>query len=301
VSIIIPTYNRARTIGRAIDSVIRQNYHNTEIIVVDDGSTDDTHEILERYGQRLRVWKHDKNKGATAAKNSGLNQIRGEWFTILDSDDEIEPFAIDTMMRMPLSINPDITAVTCNCLDTTTGEYSGKGLQEDQYLDVKLLMTVCKGEFWGLTKTSLLGDDRFNEKVEGLESILWYKINEKAKRYYIHAPLRIYHTEGKDRIMKARYNFWKEVAFYENLINEKHFWNQIKTYQPGRYFLLCRNGVIVMTASDKKELALRYYQLSREIARSSLIDLSYKYKIVSSALARFKALKLSIKTYLKKN
>ena len=221
VSIITPTYNRSRTIERAIDSAVRQSYPTVEIIVIDDGSTDNTQDILKKYDRRIRMYKHERNKGAASAKNSGLDQIRGKWFTILDSDDEMEPQAIETMMKVPLFLDPAVTAVTCNCLDTTTGDFSGKGLKENQYLDVKTLMTVCKGEFWGLTKTSLLGTDRFNAKVGGLESILWYKINERAKRYYIHAPLRIYHTEGDDRMMTAKYDFRKEVVLYENLIHRE--------------------------------------------------------------------------------
>ena len=300
VSIIIPTYNRARTIERAIDSALKQSYPNIEVIVIDDGSTDDTGDVLKKYDRRIRIYMHETNKGVTSAKNSGLDQIRGKWFTILDSDDEIEQQAIEAMMKVPLFLDSTVTAVTCNCLDTTTGEYSGKGLKENQYLDIKTLMTVCKGEFWGITKTSLLGTDRFNAKVRGLESILWYKINERAKRYYVHAPLRIYHTEGDDRMMKAKYDFRKEVVLYENLIHEKEFLNQTRTYQPDKYFLLCRNGVIAMMASNRKALALKYYELSKEIARSSIIDLSYKYKIFSQGLRKYRAFKSLIKSYLER-
>src|SRR5438034_4668818 len=90
VSIIIPTYNRARTIERAIDSALKQSYPNIEIIVIDDGSTDDTGDVLKKYDRRIRIYMHETKKGVTSAKNSGLDQIRGKWFTILDSDDEIE-------------------------------------------------------------------------------------------------------------------------------------------------------------------------------------------------------------------
>src|SRR5687768_435385 len=100
VSIVMATYNRATTIERAIDSVLKQTYPNIELIIVDDGSTDNTLEVLARYKQpSIRVYKHEKNKGVTGAKNSGLDQIKGEWFTILDSDDEIIPEAIEAMMK----------------------------------------------------------------------------------------------------------------------------------------------------------------------------------------------------------
>ena len=71
ISIIIPTYNRARVLPRAIDSVLKQTYENWELIIIDDGSTDNTQEILQSYhDHRLRYIQHEKNKGVTAAKNT---------------------------------------------------------------------------------------------------------------------------------------------------------------------------------------------------------------------------------------
>jgi glycosyltransferase involved in cell wall biosynthesis len=299
VSIIVPAYNRAATLERTINSILNQSYRNIEVIIVDDGSTDGTAAILEKFSDpSIRVYRHQTNKGASAAKNSGLQQIKGHWFSILDSDDEIDPKAIEVMMNIPLFLDPSVTAITCNCWDTTAKAFSGKGLSQDQYIDVQTIMTICKGEFWGITKTSLLGNDRFSEKIRGFENILWYKINDKAKRYYLHAPLRIYHTEGTDRLMKAKYNFRSEVILYENLIGEDNFLSTMKFYNPREYFLLCRNGVIVMRASNRKNLALRYYELSKQLGRSSILDLSYKYKMFSVVLKNYKAIKSYIKPYL---
>jgi hypothetical protein len=61
----------------------------------------------------------------------------------------------------------------------------------------------CRGEHWGLTKTSLLDDLRFDERLPGFESTLWLKINRVARRYYLHRALRVYHTEGEDRVTVA--------------------------------------------------------------------------------------------------
>ena len=296
VSIIVPAYNRAATLGRTINSILNQSYANIEVIIVDDGSTDNTTAVLEKFNHpSIRIYRHQTNKGASAAKNSGLEQIKGDWFTILDSDDEIDPKAIEVMMNIPLFVDSSVTAITCNCWDTTAKAYSGKGLSHDQYIDVRTIMTICKGEFWGITKTSLLGNERFNEKIRGFENILWYKINDKARRYYIHAPLRIYHTEGTDRLMKAKYNFKSEVILYENLICEDNFLNKMKSYNPNEFLLLCRSGVIVMRASNRKNIALRYYELSKQLGRNSILDLSYKYKMFSIFLKNYKVIKSYIK------
>lgn len=87
VSVIIPTYNRASKVRNAIDSALGQTFSDLEVIVVDDGSSDDTCKILqEGYGDRIRFFTQ-ANQGASAARNKGLAEARGEWIALLDSDD----------------------------------------------------------------------------------------------------------------------------------------------------------------------------------------------------------------------
>lgn len=86
VSVIIPTYNAGQTICQAIDSVLRQTYTDYEIVVVDDGSTDDTKARLERYGNAIR-YIYQENKERSAARNNGIRHARGEYIAFLDADD----------------------------------------------------------------------------------------------------------------------------------------------------------------------------------------------------------------------
>ncbi|MBM2835200.1 MAG: glycosyl transferase [Candidatus Brocadiaceae bacterium] len=90
VSVVIPTYNRAPYVIMAIESVLAQSYQDYEIIVVDDGSTDGTRDVLEPYRDRIRYMYQD-NKGVSAARNTGIQESRGEWIAFLDSDDEWLP------------------------------------------------------------------------------------------------------------------------------------------------------------------------------------------------------------------
>jgi glycosyltransferase involved in cell wall biosynthesis len=90
VSVVIPTYNRATKVGDAITSALGQTFSDLEVIVVDDGSSDDTAQVLqETFGNRIRYFAQT-NQGASAARNKGLAEARGEWIALLDSDDRWE-------------------------------------------------------------------------------------------------------------------------------------------------------------------------------------------------------------------
>ncbi|MDD2388677.1 MAG: glycosyltransferase [Desulfobacterales bacterium] len=86
VSVIIPTYNRARLLEEAIDSVLSQTFTGYELIVVDDGSTDDTGEVLASCEDRIRVIRQN-NQGVSSARNAGIASASGDLITFLDSDD----------------------------------------------------------------------------------------------------------------------------------------------------------------------------------------------------------------------
>jgi glycosyltransferase involved in cell wall biosynthesis len=87
VSIIIPTYNYAKYISRAIDSALSQTYPNIEVIVIDDGSTDETSSVVTKYGRRLSYLRQE-NKGASSARNLGISVSHGEYIAFLDADDQ---------------------------------------------------------------------------------------------------------------------------------------------------------------------------------------------------------------------
>jgi glycosyltransferase involved in cell wall biosynthesis len=105
VSVIIPTYNRALLVKHAIDSVLSQSYDNTEVIVVDDGSTDRTEAVVLSYREsisngteRIRYF-YQPNQGKSAALNRGLTEVRGEWVAFLDSDDRWLPEKLELQLR----------------------------------------------------------------------------------------------------------------------------------------------------------------------------------------------------------
>lgn len=103
VSVVITTYNRADLIGRAVSSVLRQTYEDVELIVVDDGSTDDTPQVLvqiARNSERPVRYLRKANGGCASARNVGGFQATGRWLTFLDSDDELERSALKTLVSV---------------------------------------------------------------------------------------------------------------------------------------------------------------------------------------------------------
>lgn len=110
VSVIIPTYNRGHLIGRAIDSVLGQTYRDFEIIVIDDGSTDNTKDLLlDRYANKIR-YISQQNRGVSAARNRGIREACGEFIAFLDSDDAWLSFKLAEQVEI-LDNNPDVSLV----------------------------------------------------------------------------------------------------------------------------------------------------------------------------------------------
>ena len=105
VSALIPTYNRRAYVMRAIESVLSQSVPADEVIVVDDGSNDDTVEQVEgRFGSKVRVVRQE-NRGVSGARLRAIKEARGEWIAFLDSDDEWSPgrqaYLLEALKKLP--------------------------------------------------------------------------------------------------------------------------------------------------------------------------------------------------------
>ena len=110
VSVIIPTFNRALKVARAVASVLYQRYTDYEIVVVDDGSDDDTRNFLNQFGKRIRRIDHARNRGVSAARNTGIRCTESPFIAFLDSDDYWLPGKLESQMDF-FSSRPE--AVIC--------------------------------------------------------------------------------------------------------------------------------------------------------------------------------------------
>ncbi len=124
VSVVIATYNRALTITRSVQSVLTQTWSDLEVIIVDDGSTDKTLDVVEsikKSDDRVKIITLEKNSGATSARNRGLDNATGDFIMVWDSDDVLYPEAIAVTMKI-FEKHSDVGVVSAPCRQLLRGE-----------------------------------------------------------------------------------------------------------------------------------------------------------------------------------
>src|SRR5436190_23675349 len=117
LSIIIPAFNRAEMICRAIDSCLGQGYQDFEVLVVDDGSSDGTGQrVLDYQDARVILLQHETNRGVCPARNTAIGKARAESLIMLDSDIELFPGALETIVRRICKVPGDVGNAAFSCL-----------------------------------------------------------------------------------------------------------------------------------------------------------------------------------------
>lgn len=197
VSVIIPTYNRAALIGAAIESVLAQTRRPEEILVIDDGSTDQTTAVLERFGAPVRVIRQI-NGGRSAARNVGLRNAKSDAVMFLDSDDLLTPRAVE-LCAAALEAHSDVDVVygdatLINGDGTTIGLYSQRmpGVHPTGWvlgeLGRRCFLTIST-----MVRRSALNGIAFDESMEcGEDYDFWRQLAARSRFYYINEPLMCY-------------------------------------------------------------------------------------------------------------
>lgn len=187
VSVVIPTYNTAAFVGRALDSVLAQSWADHEVLVVDDGSTDGTAAVLAAYGERVRVLAQ-ANAGPAAARNLGLRQARGRYVAFLDADDWWLPAKLVRQVEL-LDARPEIgfcsTATRVVAQDGTPAGDWPCGVDGEQALLETLFVrsAAVSGSTSGVLarRDLLLAAGGFDESLRGFEDPdLWIRLAARA-------------------------------------------------------------------------------------------------------------------------
>lgn len=218
ISIIIPTYNRAHLITQTLDSILEQTYTNWECIIVDDGSTDNTEEIVKTYcvkDTRFQFFKRPMHlpKGPNACRNYGFELSKGEYVNWFDSDDLYLPFAFEKFIKN-FNHNVDVVVSKIEKVDGVTlkkineNNIISNDLLQD-YLTGVVTFYVC-GPLW--KKTFLINhNELFDEKITNLDD--WdfnlRMLYQNPKIVFVNEPLiqyRIHNTSLAHEINKLNYN-----------------------------------------------------------------------------------------------
>lgn len=214
VSIITPTYNRAGFIGEAIKSVLAQSYPHFELIVVDDGSVDDTRAIIEAFGDERIRYFYQENQGQSVARNLGLGEASGAFICFLDSDNVWFPDKLEKSLEV-LQARPEVDIVYGDCvtIDEQGREISRKNMRrhsgriahlmlKDNFVSMNTTMTRrrCFDEMGGFSGRRRVADDYD----------LWLKFSARYQFCYIPEYMAYYRVMddqiSSDKVNRFRTN-----------------------------------------------------------------------------------------------
>lgn len=210
VTIIIPSFNRAHIITTAVKSALDQTYQNIEVIVVDDGSSDNTEEILRTAfpnDLRLRYYRHFPNRGGNYARNRGIDLARGEYVTFLDSDDTYLPTKVEKQVAATRTLDPTRPhVVQCQIMYIENGkkpEYIAPITGKPSAQSAADYIFLHHGESHMpllLISTSHARAIRFNEQLPKLQDCDWYirVFDDNPEYAFVAEALATYVTHHSD-------------------------------------------------------------------------------------------------------
>lgn len=234
VTVYMPTYNRASLLSRAIESVLAQTYSNFELIIVDDGSTDNTHELLAAYAKqdsRVTYYINEHNQGACVSRNRAIKKAQGEFVTALDDDDYFLPNRLSVLLDNWFKLPDDKAFIFSNKkLLRVDGDAVIKGpwyIRYRKFIKKEDLLVGCPvGIAFLATRDSLIKIDGFDESMpmwQDLDCV--YRLLQLGTGYYINDTSYVVDiTHDEVRISDA--NIKKLMQVHEYFCN-KHQLNNI--------------------------------------------------------------------------
>ena len=276
ISVIIPLYNKEPIIERSLQSVLSQDYDDFEVVIVNDGSTDRSADIVRSINDpRIRLIEHE-NGGPSKARNTGIKNAKGEWIVLLDADDELLPGALGTFIS--LSVNhPDADIIDCGqkvkrrnaevLVSHTLEGYSNNPMR-DWYL-----RKIGPGSNHTMFKTEILNLHQYDTRLRRFEDAeLLSRILKKAIVYSSTIPVSLVHSEYSFASIPRKNiyedfmgyldlnkgGFWYKMCVYRTFIEEReHYKEETKRLYPHlykRYDLLLLMKVIEVINKLKRKI-----------------------------------------------
>lgn len=253
ISAVIPTYNRGYCIKRAINSVLDQTFPALEIVVVNDGSTDNTNEILKEYSGSISIISQE-NKGVSSARNVGIKNSRGDWIALLDSDDEWFPDKLKNQHNFYLR-NSHLKIFQCEEIWIRNGVRVNPRNKHQKkggwiFLDCLPLCIVSPSAV--LFKKSLWQEiNGFDEQFPVCEDYdLWLRIARKYEIGLDTVPGTIRHGGYDDQLSRS----FKVIDEYRLMALEKHIFDPLLSNKlRGRVLIeALKKGEIILKGAEKR-------------------------------------------------
>ena len=216
-SVVIATYNRAYWVSKAIGSVLNQTYSNWELIIVDDGSTDNTSEVVESFKDPRIQYIYQKNQERSAARNNGMDQSTGEYITFLDSDDYYLENHLATFHQRIIAAGSPIAVFFANTYEERDGELAKippPQLEVNKRVEFVLVNTI--GVPRACLHRDIFNEFQFNPEFTMAEDTeLWVRVLKKYPYYYHNDYTQVYleHT--------GRSNDWESALTFQKILEAR--------------------------------------------------------------------------------
>ena len=210
LSIIIPVYNAERYLSRCLDSIINQTYKELEIILIDDGSTDDSSKICDKYknkDDRVKVI-HSENRGASVARNCGLKLASGDYIGFVDADDYVEKNMYEYLINNLIKTDADISICNYSKNEETNFEDCIEVLSDKNRMLYEFIAGKIEGYLWNkLISKNLFKDIMFPKDINICEDkyILW-KIIKKCNRICKGNKILYHYIQNENSICNKKFS-----------------------------------------------------------------------------------------------
>lgn len=221
ISVIVPIYNMEKYLGECLESLVNQTYDNIEIVLVDDGSTDSSLEICNRYASKYNniMVRHKENGGGGSARNFALDIVTGNYVAFVDSDDWVLPETFERMIELASKYDADITR--CEVFkdpekwkNATTSKVTV--LDRESILENMLNDRLRSGAL-KMIKRSIIGDSRFPTNSSIDDMVFFSNIIERLnKMVYTDAEYYYYRYDRVDSMSNSKKRFVRNV--YERFV-----------------------------------------------------------------------------------
>jgi len=265
-SIIIPMYNRERFIARAINSCLKQDFENFEIIVVDDGSKDGSVNVVKGYtDSRIKLICHDVNLGVGPARNTGVDAASGEWVICFDSDDELLPGSLSIIYRRCSDVDENISRLQF-MVQMETKEFSPYPPLKDEFWDYIKYIKWMEISYGHPSETLPIVRRVTFEKVRylndrTLEALYHLDFMKQFNAWSFHDVVRLYHHDADNQLTKPNMSLTIESARDQVLSGElllKNHGETLRVYSPHIYRRRVSGLAILCFLSGNRLKGIKY-------------------------------------------